>query len=1069
LAATALEQARERYHQYFSTARLRRIADARRGDRHSDLWHGLVLVLNALGNEGGRPELALPELGGLYLRADDPDAPRSTADDTITSRPDELRDHQLPNSRLLAAVRLLSQVPDDKGRLRRVDFGHLGSDELGSVYESLLELVPRVDLPGRTFALVEIAGNDRKTTGSYYTPTVLIDSLLESALDPVIENYANGGVPDNLLKITVCDPACGSGHFLVAAARRIALRYAQMYADDAEPSPAVFRYALDKVVRNCIYGVDISPLAVELTKVSLWLESIRPGRPLAFLDGHIRAGNALLGVTPRFWSSGIPDAAFKPGADDSAPFTRGLARQNEAQRSKQDALDIFGTALGSNGEFATLAAEVSRIGNRWELSLADVREQTKRQRALEGLEYRVHQMRSCDAWCAAFAWPKHPNVPEAITTEPMWELATGGASLTPEQDRMLARLTSSYKFFHWHLEFPEVFENNEGATFDASTDGKGGFSCVLGNPPWEQVELKEEEFFAAPRPDIALARTSSIRKGMIDALRVSAEAADRDLYEDYRAARRESASSSRFLKGSGRYPLTTKGRRINTFAVFAELAKSILALDGYAGQVLPTGIATAATPSPYFRGLVAAGCLVAMLEFENEEFILSKSKSVDHRVRFCLLTIAAAGMSNRAPLFACGSRKMADVWERSFTLQPEEIFKFNPNTGTAVLCRSVRDVDILTGIYSRVPVLWRELPDQNPWQVSLSQGLFNTSSDSGIFNSAESLRGVGYRLIGNAFVRGPVDGPDRMLPLYEAKMVHSFDHRYGTYDGQTLAQAKQKILPRLSLVQYQDPRFVVQPRHWVAEDRIQGKLEGKSWASSLLGWRDVTRSTDERTVISTFTPRVAVGHKFLLAFVPHHGVLLQANLSAFVLDYCARQKYAGASFSYHYLKQLPILAPSSYESQVGWLRGGSLSTWIATRSLELVYTSWDMEGFARDLSDNGPPFVWDVDRRFILRAEIDAAYFLLYGVCRDDVEFIMDSFTAFKNNDLERFDATKRKILTVYDDMVRAERAGVTFQSELTPPPGEGPRHAASTRPKYVLASRPPADDLFSTLEPDAR
>src|SRR5690606_25198537 len=187
------------------------------------------------------------------------------------------------------------------GRPRDVDFQHLGAEELGSVYESLLELEPYADTNGTEprFKLREkVSGNDRKTTGSYYTPAPLIEALLDSALDPVIDEHAKSGNPDDLLKITVCDPACGSGHFLVAAARRIAKRYAAMVTGESEPVPSAVREAMRKVVARCIYGVDINPLAAELAKVSLWIESLEPGKPLAFLDAHIKVGNSLLGVTP---------------------------------------------------------------------------------------------------------------------------------------------------------------------------------------------------------------------------------------------------------------------------------------------------------------------------------------------------------------------------------------------------------------------------------------------------------------------------------------------------------------------------------------------------------------------------------------------------------------------------------------------------------------------------------------------------------------------------------------------------------------------------------------------------
>jgi len=1061
-----IEQARRRYHQYFSTTRLRRIADARRGDRHGDLWHGLVLVLDALGTEGGRPELALPELGGLYMRADDPDAPRSIADGTNT-RPDELRDHMLPNSRLLAAIRLLSHVPDDKGRLRRVDFGHLGSDELGSVYESLLELVPDVDSNAQKFTLVEIAGNDRKTTGSYYTPTVLIDTLLDSALDPIIEDYARGRDPDNLLKLTVCDPACGSGHFLVAAARRIAMRYAQMYAGDDEPTPAAFRNALDKVVRSCVYGVDINPLALELTKISLWLESLVPGRPLAFLDGHIRLGNALLGATPRLVREGIPDTAYKAIGDDEPTWATHLRDENRSKRSFQREAFEMDPAGATNADLARGAAEIERINGRYELSLADIRAQAKAQRELDGSPDRLRQIWVADAWCAAFFWPKRADAAEAITSETLQLLRNDTLATNPDRDRILHQIVARNRFFHWHLEFPQIFQVDE-TTYAPETKGPGwgrGFSCVLGNPPWERLKIQDKEFFAARRAYIAAAPNKAARDERVKELLASTDSVDTELHAEYLTAKQEASRASEFLRGSGRFPLAGRGD-VNTYAVFAETARTILRPDGRFGQILPTGIATDATTSVFFGDLVSEKALVAVLDFENEE---KHFPGVHNQFRFALMTATGEDIRTDRVRLAFRSRQPADIGGIEFTLTPEDIAVLNPNTRTSPACESPRHARIMMEIYSRLPILWRKTPadgaGKNPWGIDFLT-LLHMANDSKKFKERAKLEAAGWRLVGNVFVRGQADGTDRMVPLYQAKMVHHFDHRYGTHEGQTQAQANKGVVPQLADQDKRDPALFAMPRYWVSEEDAEKKLVGwhHGWH---LGFRDIARSSDERTAIASVLPRHGVGHTFpLIISTSSMLYLLYANLTSLVLDYVVRQKATGAHLTYFYVRQLPVLPPDRYKKAVGWLAGGPLIPWIQARILELTYTAWDMQPFAQDLKDNNPPFVWDPDRRFVLRAELDAAYFRLYGVERDDVEYVLQSFRAFRNKDPELFEATKKKILAVYDEMARAEETGVAFRSELTPPPGEGPRHAASTKPKHVLASRPPADDLFSTLDP---
>ena len=308
-ARARLREARDRYADYFSSARLRQLARRHRGSRHGDLFEAMQLVFSAFGTEGGVPELALPGIGGIF---------ESRRDDLTALPLDEPLDGaRLSNEALLDAVRALSQVrPRGGGALRRVDFGNLGAEELGSVYESLLELIPRYDDEQLAYTLETLAGNERKESGSYYTPTSLVECLLDSALDPLLDKACAHGTAEErasaLLDITVCDPACGSGHFLVAAARRIAKRIAAEETGESEPPDTVVRAALRRVVGRCIYGVDVNPMAAELAKVSLWIEALEPGKPLSYLDRSIRVGNSLLGVTPGLASRGLAGRGVRP-------------------------------------------------------------------------------------------------------------------------------------------------------------------------------------------------------------------------------------------------------------------------------------------------------------------------------------------------------------------------------------------------------------------------------------------------------------------------------------------------------------------------------------------------------------------------------------------------------------------------------------------------------------------------------------------------------------------------------------------------------------------------------------
>jgi hypothetical protein len=1055
-ARARLREARDRYAVYFSSVRLRQLARRHRGGRHGDLFEALQLVFAALGTEGGVPELALPGIGGIF---------ESRRDDMRALPLDEPLDGaRLSNEALLGAVRALSLVkPRGGGAWRRVDFGNLGAEELGSVYESLLELIPRYDDEQLAYTLETLAGNERKESGSYYTPTSLVECLLDSALDPLLDEACAHGTAEErvsaLLGITVCDPACGSGHFLVAAARRIAKRIAAEETGESEPPDALVRTALRRVVGRCIYGVDVNPMAAELAKVSLWIEALEPGKPLSYLDRSIRVGNSLLGVTPALLAEGLPDAAFAPIEGDDRKVAAALKKQNASEREGQHDLFSQGGIPVTNAVLAKRAVEIAHtLPN----SLEDLHIHQQRQ-ALElagSPELHVQKLLA-DAWCAAFVQPKDAITRSTAITQATLEQfgAEAGTLDLAEAEKLVQDLTRKYRFFHWHVEFPHIFRvGNSARDVDPATGWAGGFSCVIGNPPWERVKLQEQEFFASRQPEIANAANAVARKKMIAALTDSDSASDRALSDEFEVELRKAAGWSHLLRESGRYMLTGHGD-INTYAVFAETARTVINARGRSGLVLPTGIATDATTAPFFANLVATKSLVSVYDFENEEKLF---KDVNNRPRLCLFTIAGRSADIETIKLAFRARQVRQVEAKRFTLTPDDISLLNPNTLTCPVFDAPHHAPIVIGIYKRVPVLWRDQPEENPWGLSFMR-MLDMANDSKLFRNRDELEADGWHLVGNVFVRGGA----RILPLYEAKMIHHFDSRFSTYDGATQAQINKGTLPRLTPSQHDDPLCLPMPRYWVEEsdtrdvhkskpdkpvyDRgVTSRLKAKHWNCDwMLGWRDIARSTDQRTMICSALPRVAAGNKLPLALTDRWADLLMANLSSFVFDYVARQKSAGSAMTYFIVKQLPALPPDAYQASVKWLVGDAPGHWIRQRVLELSFTAWDMEAFARDLGDDGPPFRWDEERRTMIRAELDAAYFHLYGLDRDEAEHIMDSFDALRRHEekpqkLGEF-RTKRLILDRYEAMAEAIRTGEPYQTILDPPPGRGPRHPVGT------------------------
>jgi hypothetical protein len=382
----------------------------------------------------------------------------------------------------------------------------------------------------------EAKGHARKSTGSYYTPDALVQALLDTALDPVlnrIESDANDPA-EALLGVSVLDPACGSGHFLLAAARRIATRLAAIRAQGVA-SADDFRVALRDVVRTSIYGVDRNPMAVELTKVALWIETVEPGKPLGFLDTNIRCGDALVGILDvGELRRGIPDAAYRPLTGDDSSLARILGKQNRAEREGQGILnfDLKNLQMPS---VAPLAEQMRVLRELPENNPGDISSKRKQLNAVRSSSYDLSFRTACDLYIAAFFAPKvsstetHPHT--APTTDVIWQAVAGKI---PNQPLLAAATTASCeaKAFHWPLEFPDIIS-------------RSGFDAILSNPPWERIKLQEQEFFAYRDPEVANAPNTAARARMIAKLSEAAVGTRaRTLYEEFQKAKRFAEASS---------------------------------------------------------------------------------------------------------------------------------------------------------------------------------------------------------------------------------------------------------------------------------------------------------------------------------------------------------------------------------------------------------------------------------------------------------------------------------------------------------------------------------------------
>jgi len=960
-------------------------------DRHGDLWASIRPVFAALGRAEGEHTLALPGLGGLFA----------------ADQCSHLDVSALENRSLLTAIFRLAWLREGDA-LARVNWKDMGVEEFGSVYESLLELVPVVSEGGRRFGFMgedESAGNARKLTGSYYTPDSLVQQLLDTALEPVIaQRLAEHPTPAEaeraLLSLAVVDPACGSGHFLLAAARRLAGHLARLRAGGT-PGAGEYRHALRDAVTHCIVGVDRNPMALELARMALWLEAYTPDRALGFLDHHLVCGDALLGLLDiAVVKDGIPDEAFKALAGDDKNVAKVLTKLNRAGRKALEERHSPGQlalALGTQ----SLADAFAQLDALADDGLAGVEAKRLRYTALREQAAASALALACDLFLGAFLIPKRLVQEERAITEQQAAgrfpsttslgMALDGTLPATHPVAMAARRAcSEARVLHWPLAFPQIF-------------ARGGFDVVLGNPPWEVSQFSEEEFFAVRAPRVAQAKNKAAREREIAELEnAPADSHERRIYDQFDAARRMSEAINVAYRGNPRFALTAVGK-MNTYALFAESMLRMTAPLGRAGMLTPTGLVTDDTTKAFFSEVVGSSRLVRLSSYENEELVF---KSVHHAFRFCLLTIAGSAQDGMADL-TFFARQPAQVYDkrRRFQLTAAEFRLINPNTLTCPVFRSVRDAELVKAIYSRVPVFIEEGSSSgNSWRVSFAQGLFNMASDSALFRES------------------PAPG---LMPLYEAKMIHQFDHRWASYEE--LAERRGGHESRdLSDAEKRDVSRLIRPRYWLASQDVNDALDARNWRGGwVIGWRDITGVEKVRTVIASVLPRVGIGHTVPLLFATGHDATghacLLANLNAIILDYVARTKVGGTHLTYGYLKQFPVLPPAAYD--------GAHVEFVAPRVLELTYTAVDLTPWARDLGYDGTPFRWDVDRRALLRSELDAWYAHSYGLTRDELRYILDpadvmgpdwpseSFRVLKNNEEREFGEyrTRRLVLQAWD------------------------------------------------------
>jgi len=558
----------------------------------------------------------------------------------------------------------------------------------------------------------------------------------------------------------------------------------------------------------------------------------------------------------------------------------------------------------------------------------------------------------------------------------------------------------------------------------------GGFDVVCGNPPWEKIKLQEKEFFAGRDEEITKSRTASIRNNLIRRLPQNNPA----LFAEYTAALYESEVTSHFLRNSNRFPLTARGD-INTYAVFSGLARHSIASSGRTGLVVPSGIATDFTYRDFLAEVISNRQLAFFYDFENRNKLFP---DVDSRMKFCLLTLAGSGMTEAYFAFFLHSVDDLIDPERCFSLNDADLALMNPNTRTLPVFHSRRDAKITRKLYQAKPVLVNEESKENPWNVSLTT-MYHSGGASGLFYSYDELTEMGFRLeVGNRFERDNKS----YLPLYEGKMFLQYDHRAAQIAIEDKNIKRAAISDGSSVEQKREPTYYPMPRFWVESIDVQSNIPNTS--NYWVVFKKVTSPTNERTLLAAILPIVAANDSihfvvFSSDTTHQHRLAFYCNLNTLVLDFVSRQKLGGLNFNFWVFQQLPIIPPNHYTTK--------LLDFIVPRIVELTYTAWDLHPFAQDIlndvgqkmwkrwfkdtpvntnlppswthSDTPPPFIWNEERRARLRVELDALYAHLYGLTKEELSYILDTFPIVRRKDEAKYGEyrTKRLILENYDKL----------------------------------------------------
>jgi len=982
--------------------------------RIDNIWRelkGVFLLIDEGDDAVGMPAYN----GGLFDRARSPLLERTRVPDAVMAH----------------IIDALSRRTEDLLKLW-INYRDLSVAHLGGIYERLLDYklvheTAAADSFAGTAAVDRVVAKPasfaRKVSGSYYTHDDLVRLILRESVGLLaqerMENFSklvkklagqdsmshadeealNSRDPASLiLELKICDPAMGSGHFLVALVDDLADRVleavttaahlvnelpgAALWVENGRPwqSPLLARIAkirrdirstarlhgwavtdaqLDDrhivrrmILKKTIFGVDKNPMAVELAKTALWLHTFTVGAPLSFLDHHLKTGDSLHG---------------------------------EHLRSVQAGLQQLG-ALLLQSEFDRLTAAEKLIAKVSDLTDADITEALESKQLAEKADEQIAPLtRVLDFWRALRwivpGWPvdRITKLPKLLRQDDQAQkrllnglvalldptlnlvavLSQGRADVTQEAaeeaNELIERcraLAGGESFFHWWSTFPTVF-----------TGANPGFDAIIGNPPWDRIKLQEVEWFAERDLTIASQVRAADRKKRIAALK----AAKSPLWSDYVEAVERAEANARVLgnskTGSGDYPLLGSGD-VNLYSLFVERSMRLAAPQGVVALLTPSGIAADKGAAEFFKLITSRSRLGALYDFENRKVFFP---DVHASFKFSCLVFGGEKRTFKRSRCAFFLRQVAEIDQpgRVLNLSANDFALANPNTNAAPIFRNARDAEITLDLYRNHPVLvkhgvWKEstgqAPEQRAWPVKYAR-MFDMTNDSGLFMKKEELEKDSWKRTAlNRWAKGSAVA----VPLYEGKMVQAYDHRASDV---VVNAANLKRAAQQEAIPQQDKAIVDRypvPQFWVQNSDVKPTWDGE-WC---IAYKSVTAPSNMRTMIAAIVPRCGVGNSMAM-LLPIEGQeatykqwapLLLAILNSFAFDFALRQKVQGQNLNWFIVEQAVVVAPSAFEVSVA--DGTTLGDLVRRVVARLSYTAEDLAQFGGDAGGLSAPVTW---------------------------------------------------------------------------------------------------------------